>query len=97
MFLKKIIQQKNYRPVSVLPWVSNFFERLMHKQTGKQVYTSANLYPFTCVAIERVSVPKTVASVAQLPLIKKWKKVLDKKGYGDALLMELSKAVDTIK
>ena len=33
---------------------------------------------------------------ALLSLIEKWKKALDKKGYGGAILMDLSKAFDTI-
>ena len=33
---------------------------------------------------------------ALLSLIEKWKKVLDNKGYGGAILMDLSKAFDTI-
>ena len=31
-----------------------------------------------------------------LSLIEKWKKVLDNKGYGGAILMDLSKVFDTI-
>ena len=31
-----------------------------------------------------------------LPLIEKWKKALDDKGYGGAILMDLSKAFNTI-
>ena len=34
--------------------------------------------------------------LALLPLIEKWKKVLDNKGFGGAMLMDLSKAFDTI-
>ena len=33
---------------------------------------------------------------ALLALIEKWKENLDKKGYAGAILMDLSKAVDTI-
>ena len=32
-----------------------------------------------------------------LPLIKNWKKVSDKKGFGETVLMDLSKDFDTIK
>ena len=34
---------------------------------------------------------------ALLSLIENWKMVLDKKGFGGAVLMDLSKAFDTIK
>ena len=33
---------------------------------------------------------------ALLSLIEKWKNILDKKGYGGAVLMDLSKAFDTL-
>ena len=41
--------------------------------------------------IELIRVPQH----ALLPLIEKWKKVTDDKGYGGAILMDLSKAFDT--
>ena len=34
---------------------------------------------------------------ALLSLIENWKKILDKKGFGGAVLMDLSKTYDTIK
>ena len=34
---------------------------------------------------------------ALMSLIENWKRVLDKKGFGGAVLMDLSKAFDTIK
>ena len=37
---------KNYRPVSVLPGVSRFFERLMHKQIS--FYIDPFLSPYMC-------------------------------------------------
>ena len=37
---------KNYRPVSVLPGVSKFFERLMHKQII--FYIDQFLSPYMC-------------------------------------------------
>ena len=40
---------------------------------------------------------KGFSSQALLPRIENWKKVLDKKGFGGIVLMNLSKAFDTIK
>ena len=40
------IKAKNYRPVSVLPGVSNFFERIMHKQIS--FYIEQFLSPYMC-------------------------------------------------
>ena len=33
---------------------------------------------------------------ALLPLVERWKKVLDKKGFSGAVLMDLSKVFDTL-
>ena len=40
---------KNYRPVSVLPGVSKFFERLMHKEISFYI----DQCPLTCVALRK--------------------------------------------
>ena len=80
---------KNYRPVSVLPGVSKIFERLMHKQIS--FYIDQFLSPYMCGYRKGFSTQH-----ALLSLIEKWKKVLDNKGYGGAILMDLSKAFDTI-
>ena len=50
-----------------------------------------NIYHLISVAIEKVLVHKLLSS-----LIEKWKQILDDKGYGAAVLMDLSKAFDTI-
>ena len=41
-----LTKAKNYRPVSVLPGVSKFFERLMHKQIS--FYSDQFLPPYMC-------------------------------------------------
>ena len=75
---------KNYRPVSVLP--GEVFERLMHKQIS--FYTDQFLSPNMCGHRSDFS--------TQRALIEKSLKVLDNKGYGGAIPMALSKALDTI-
>ena len=50
-----------------------------------------NIYHLISVAIEKVLVRKLLSS-----LIEKWKQVLYSKGYGAAVLVDLSKAFDTI-
>ena len=82
-------QVKNYRPVSVLPTVSKIFERLMHIQIKN--YIDAYLSPFLCGYRKGYN-----TQTALLSLIEKWKDTLDKKGYSGAILMDLSKAFDTI-
>ena len=80
---------KNYRPVSVLPNASKVFERIMLKQILEQMnkYLSQNL----CGYRKGFSM-----QTALTMLLEKWKKILDDNGYAGALLMDLSKAFDTI-
>ena len=76
---------KNYRrPVSVLPGASKFFKRVMHKQIC--FYIDQLLSPYMCGYIKGFSTKHALSS-----LIEKWRKVLDNKGYGGAILMGLSK------
>ena len=80
---------KNYRPVSVLPVTSKIFERILQKQLVSHI--NQFLSPFLCGYRKGFS-----AQQALLTLVEKWKKSLDKRGFGGALLMDLSKAFDTI-
>ena len=82
-------QDKNYRPVSVLPTVSKVFERLMQQQIQK--YMDAHLSKYLC-GYRRGYSTQTALSI----FVEKWKEVLDKKGFAAAMLMDLSKAFDTI-
>ena len=82
-------QAKNYRPVSVLPSASKVFERLMQNQILG--YIDPILSPFLCGYRKGFSTQHALTS-----LLEKWKKVLDQKGYAAAILMDLSKAFDTI-
>ena len=80
---------KNYRPVSVLPNVSKSFERIMLKQILEQMnkYLSQNL----CGYRKGFSTQTALTMV-----LEKWKKFLDDNGYAGVVLMDLSKAFDTI-
>ena len=80
---------KNYRPVSVLPCTSKIFERIMQKQLMS--YVDQHLSPYLCGYRRGFS-----AQYALVSLIEKWKASLDKKGFAGAILMDLSKAFDTI-
>ena len=70
--------------MSVLPTVSKVFERIMHSQIF--IFVEKVLSPYMCFSTQQ----------ALLSLIETCKKVLDTKGYGGAVLMDLSKAFDTI-
>ena len=83
--IKKLqkIKKKNKKTV-----VSKIFERILHKQMS--LYVANFLSPYFCAYRKGFS-----AQQALLSLIEKWKNILDKKRYGGAVLMKLSKAFDT--
>ena len=80
---------KDCRPVSLLPIISEVFERIMLNQITAYMdeYLSPHLYGYR----KGFSTQTALSS-----LIEKWKQILDDKGYGAAVLMDLSKAFDTI-
>ena len=80
---------KNYRPVSVLPAVSKIYERIIQNQLSE--YFKQFLSPAMCGYRNGYS-----AQFALVALIEKFKESLDKGGYAGAMLMDLSKAFDTI-
>ena len=87
---KDPLNKINYRPVSVLPSISKLFEKLMQHQLVN--YMENYLSPHLCGYRKGYS-----SQQALMSLIESWKKSLDKKGYGGAISMDLSKAFDTIK
>ena len=82
------IKKENYRPVSLLPVVSKLFERIMQKQMV--VYIEQFLSPYLCGYRKGFN-----AQYALIAMIEKWK-CPDGKGFTGAILMDLSKAFDTI-
>ena len=75
--------------MSVLPTVTKIFQRLMQSQLSEHI--DQFLSPFLCGYRRGFS-----TQTALLSLIEKWKIMLDNKGYAGAVLMDLSKAFDTI-
>ena len=86
---KDPLKKENYRPVSILSAISKIFERLMQKQIVG--YMENFLSPYLCGYRKNFNTQQ-----ALLALIENWKKALDNKGFAGALLMDLSKAFDTI-
>ena len=84
------IFKENYRPVSLLPLVSKIFERLMLKQM--KPFIESFLSNWLCGYRKGYN-----AQYALTAMIERLKQCLDKNGgiYG-AVLMDLSKAFDTI-
>ena len=80
---------ENDKPVSVLPTVSKISEIIMQKQISD--YIGQFLSPFLCGYRKYFSTQYSL-----LTLIERWKFCLDKQGFAGALLMELSKALDTM-
>ena len=84
-----VTDKKNYRPISLLPAVSKIFERIMQNQIS--LYMDKFLSPFLCGYRKGFN-----AQYALLSVLEKWRISLDNKGYGGAILMDLSKAFDTL-
>ena len=86
---KDLLEETNYRPVSVLPPVSKIFERLLQKQINEHIKNKFS--PYLCEYGKGFS-----TQYALLSLIERWKKILDEIGFVDAVLMDLSKGFDTL-
>ena len=86
---EKSNDKKNFRPISVLPAGSKIFERILHKQISSHIenYLSSYLCGYR---------KGYCAQYAILTLLEKWRISLHNKGYGGAILLDLSKAFDTI-
>ena len=86
---KDSLKKENFRPVGILFAISKIFERLIQKQIIG--YMENILPPYLCGYRKNFDTQQ-----ALLALIENWEKVLDNKGFGGAVLMDLSKAFDTI-
>ena len=80
---------KNYRPVSILPVVSKIFERIMQNQFN--LFVEKHLSPYLCGYRKGFN-----CQYALLAMVEKWKLSLDNHGFAGGILMDLSKAFDTI-
>ena len=65
------------------------FERILQKQIAK--YIETYLSPFLCGYRKGCCAQYAITS-----LLEKWRIALDNKGYGGAILMDLSKAFDSL-
>ena len=83
------MDKTNYGPVSVLLTIWKFFQKVVAKQLNH--YIQNHLSPHLCGSRKGYNTEQ-----ALLALIESWKKSLDMKGFGEAILMDLSKAFDTL-
>ena len=81
--------KKNYRNISLLPVVSKIFEKAMQAQISD--YMKIFLSPYLCGYRKGYS-----AQHALLSMLEKWRLTLDKGGFAGGVLMDLSKAFDTL-
>ena len=80
---------KHYRPVSLLPVVSNIFERIMFEEILK--YMDIYLSPYIFGYRKGHSTEQCL-----ILMIKMWKKAMDNKGDAGSVLTDLSKAFDCL-
>ena len=82
-------KKENYRPVSILPHMSKVFERILYKQID--TFMTTKFSPYLCGFRKNHN-----AQYSLLKMIETWKKHLDKGEKIGVILMDLSKAFDTI-
>ena len=80
----------NYGTVSVLPTISNIYEKLMQRQINNYI-TNYFLPPHLCGYRKGYNTQQALVS-----LVQKWKNIFDDKGSDGAVLMDLWKAFDTL-
>jgi hypothetical protein len=83
------LDKSNYRPVSILPVISKFFERAIHEQLTE--YFNNHFHPFLSAFRSGYGCNTTL-----LKIIEDWKQALDQNKYIAAILMDLSKAFDCL-
>ena len=86
---KNPLNKANYRRVSVLPPISKIFEKLLQKQINNSI--ESILSSHVCGYRKGY-----ITQRALICLIEKWRKILDGKGLCGVVIMDLSKAFDTI-
>ena len=81
--------KNNYMPISMLPLVSKVFERILHKQIG--YFINEELFPYVCGYRKGYN-----TQYALMALLEEWKRTSDSQGYAVTVIMDLSKAFDTV-
>ena len=81
--------KQNYRPVSVLPLLSKVFEKVIYDQLSQ--YLDKYLNSLLCGFRKAHS-----SQYALFKLLQAWQEELDKSGFVGTILMDLSKAYDSL-
>ena len=82
-------KKEHYRPISILPIISEILERNMSEQISK--FIDKNLSPYLSAFRKGYNTQHCL-----LLMIEKWKNALDNKKHAGAILTDLSKAFDCI-
>ena len=83
------LNKENYRPVSILSHMSKVFERIFYKQIDR--FMTSKFSPFLCGFRNNHN-----SQYSFMKMIEVWKKNIDKGNGIAVILMDLSKAFDTI-
>ena len=83
------LEAGNYRPVSILPIVSKFFERAIYQQL---IYYFDNIFNPYLSAFR----PGYGCNTALIKVFEDWKNTVDNNVYVAAVLMDLTKAFDCL-
>ena len=81
--------EKNYRPISILPSVSKIFEKIMYKQI--ESFMKNILSDYLCGFRKGYS-----TQYCLLYMLEKWKRALDQGNIAGGILTDLSKAFDCL-
>ena len=82
-------EKENYQRVSLLPHMSKVFERILYKQID--TFMTTKFSPYLCCFRKNHN-----AQYSLLEMVETWKKHLDKREKIAVILMDLSKAFNTI-
>ena len=83
------LDKQNYRPISILPFISKLFETAINSQLSTHFENMFN--PFLCAFRSSMGCQSTL-----LRLVEDWRKALDSHKYVAAILMDLTKAFDCL-
>ena len=83
------LDKKNYRPVSVVPLLSKVYKKLFYNQLSDHV---ENIFSVTLQGFRKLH----STQLALFKLLQSWQKELDEKGMVATVLMDLSKAYDSV-
>ena len=81
--------KQNFRPLSILPSLSKFFEKFMYEDISLCV--NAFLSPYMCGFRKGYSTQHSL-----IIMLQQWKRALDKNNVAGAILLDLSNAFDSL-